>query len=58
LKKESSEPLFIQLNNIAMKQYYRSLYNNCWKPFMKALYKIVKGKDHDDPPFNHPWAIL
>ena len=40
-----------------MKQYYQHLYINCRKLFRAALGKIIKGKDQDEPPFNHPWII-
>jgi len=41
-----------------MKQYYQHLYNRIWKPVLKVVHKMRKGNDDDDPPFNHPWAIL
>ena len=41
-----------------MKQYYRYLYRNAWKASRKLISKLVKSKDDDDSPFDHPWAIL
>lgn len=53
----SSYDPYTSYNNIAMKQYYRSLYNRIAEPIKKIL-RMLKGRNDDDFPFDHPWAIF
>ena len=41
-----------------MKQNLRRRFDLYWRSLQYWMRRIIKGRDDDDHPFNHPWAIL
>lgn len=40
-----------------MKKYEKKFYKQICKSFHQLLDKMIKRKDDDDKPFDHPWVI-
>ena len=52
-----SEILQIKIEQ-TMKQKLHRRFDLYWRSLQYWMRRLIKGKDDDDHPFNHPWAIL